>query len=229
MAAALFCTAVLCCRVVVLCCVLCYLVVAFHSQEVRIMNIAFTVIIAILSFAGTRLYRAASSPVQFLAFVCLFIQVYLVSLVFAGERGSKKYIPIIVAVVAWLIAFLVFPNQNSIPFLKDFFGFLWQAVKWVITIVLSVLILKWFTGRGNSESGSQDVSDNDSQESFGEWMPDQLIDDDNNYWVKDYAGSNQARYHCNSTGKSVTLYEGNTQYYGGSTLQGSDGKTYHWN
>ena len=196
------------------------------------MTIVLTCIIAILSFLGTYAYRADSSLVQFLAVISLFVQVYLIVLVLARVKGAKKVIPILLAIAAWLVAFLVFPGKEEISLIKDIFGFLKTVIYWVIAIPVTIIIFKLFFGGGGDGEGNTayaEEEDTPSETSFGEWMPNQLIDEDNNYWVKDYAGPNIARYHCNSTGQSVELFEGRTEYFGGSEIKGSDGRTYHFN
>ena len=193
------------------------------------MSIVLTVIIALLSFLGTFCHRADSSPVQFLAVICLFIQVFLIVCVMLREQGAKKAIPIPVAIAAWIIAFIVFPAKEDIPLAKDILGFIKTAIYWLIAIPVTIFIARIFFGGGGQDTASGEKDDASSQTTFGEWMPNQLIDDQNNYWVKDYAGPNIARYHCNSTGQSVELYEGSTQYYGGSEIRGSDGRTWHFN
>ena len=151
------------------------------------------------------------------------------SFVLQREEGAKKIIPVPLAIAAWFAAFLVFPAKEEISLLKDIGGFVKTAIYWVIAIPVMIFIAKLLFGGGKSNPSSAKEDDTFSQTPFGEWMPAQLIDEDNNYWVKDYAGPNIARYHCNSTGQSVELYEGSTQYYGGSEIKGSNGKTYHFN
>ena len=194
------------------------------------MTILFDIIIAVLAFAGTLFYRG-TGLLQVLSIVCLFVQVFLIVLQVMKEEGVKKIIPVAVGIVAWFIAFLIFPNRTKeISLVKDVLGFFWTGIKWAIGIPIALFIMKIFFGGGQTSSSSSRIEEDSSssEPAFGEWMPGELIDENNNYWVKDYAGSNIARYHCNSTGESVELYEGSTQYYGGNEIQGSDGRTYHF-
>lgn len=193
------------------------------------MTILLTVITAILSFLGTYCYRWADGTIiHFLATICVFIQIYLIILIMAREKGPRKFIPIAVAVVTWVIAFLVFPSEEDITLIKDLFGLIKTAVYWAIAIPLMIFFAKIFFGGGQKKTSSYEEEDTVPQRSFGDSMPDTLFDDNNCRWEKDYAGPNIARYHCNSTGQSVELIEESTQYYGGSEIKGSDGRTYHF-
>ena len=134
------------------------------------------------------------------------------------SEGKKKLLVIPIQVVIWLVC-LIFGTGI-------FKGLLAIVILAVGGFAAYYFLAPMFSSNAKKETAGGE-SEGSQEASFADLLPEELHDDDNHTWIRDYVGPNVVRYHCNQTGESTELFEGATQIYN-QTVKGSDGRDYHW-
>ncbi len=133
------------------------------------------------------------------------------------SEGKSKLLVIPVQIVIWLIC-----SVFGMGIFKGIFAIVLVAIG---AVVLFLVLSNMF---GSDKKSSQEDVEAPKEMKFADSLPAELIDEDGKHWFRDYEGPNVVRYHCNTSGESTELYEGQTNVYSNQAV-GNDGRRYHWN
>lgn len=151
-------------------------------------------------------------------FFCLPVTLICTIVGLIKSEGKTKLLVIPVQIVIWLVCSL--------------FGVsLFKGMLALVILVVGGIALFYFFHNvfGSNKEGGEEEIEVPQDPAFADSLPNEMIDEDGNHWFRDYTGPNVVRYHCNTTGESTELYEGQTVVHGGVQAVGNDGRTYHWN
>ena len=149
-------------------------------------------------------------------FLCIPVTLICTIVGLVKSEGKTKLLVIPVQALIWLVCSLFGGG-----IFKTIFAIVLLAVG---AVVLYVVFQNMF---GSDKKAEPEKTAEPEDSAFPNLLPNELIDDNNNHWVRDYTGPNVVRYHCIQTGESTELFEGQTQVYASEAV-GNDGRRYHW-
>lgn len=150
-------------------------------------------------------------------FFCLPVTLICTIVGLIKSEGKTKLLVIPVQIVIWILC--------SLLGLGIFKGLFIIALVIVCGVALFMFLSKFF---GSDKKSGEEEIEVPQEPAFADQLPDEIIDENDNHWFRDYTGPNVVRYHCNTTGESTELYEGQTVVHGDNRAVGNDGRTYHW-